>query len=157
MKVRYVLFLLTITLFSVSCRQNSMSKVPQIKLKSFGPESVIVNEDTAFLVFDIQDGDADIGRDHRGNVYDIFIKDRRYNTGFSGYFFPYIDKEVLDPGKGLNATCEFLFEPFLLIPREDSIHLTTRRDTVSFEVYIMDLAGNTSNHITTPDLIIEIP
>ncbi len=156
MKVRYILYLLAVTIVGASCQKNNMSKIPQITLKSFGPPSVEVNKDTAFLVFSLQDGDADLGHDPRSGTYDIFIKDFRYDTGYAGYFFPEISDEVKDPNKGLKGTCTFMFAPFVLTPRLDSIHIATG-DTTHFEVYIMDLAGNTSNHIITNSVIMTVP
>jgi hypothetical protein len=88
--------------------------------------------------------------------YDIYVKDFRYDTaGFIGYFFPAIDQSIEDPKKGIEGTCYFLFIGAAAItPRTDSLH-TALGDTTHFEVYIMDRAGDTSNHIITPMIIVK--
>ncbi|MBX2907489.1 MAG: hypothetical protein KF744_15700 [Taibaiella sp.] len=147
-----LLFLSGLSLFALSsCEKNTMSKIPQIKLEGFGPEIRTVGKDTTTLAFSLTDGDADLGVNIQAGSYDIFINDKRFDTGFAGYYFPAISNEVKDPQKGLKGTCYFFFTPDLLLPRLDSVHLKDG-DTTHFELYIVDRAGNKSNHITTPDV-----
>ena len=131
-----------------SCEKNTLSKIPQIKLEGFGPEIRTVGKDTTTIYFSLTDGDADLGVGIKAGQYDIFINDKRFDTGFTGYYFPTITNEIKDPKKGLSGTCYFFFTPDLLLPRTDSIHLALG-DTTHFELYIVDQAGNKSNHITT--------
>lgn len=144
-----LLLLSGLCLFALSaCVKNSMSKIPQIILEGFGPEIRTVGKDTTTLAFSLTDGDADLGVTIEPGSYDIFINDKRFDTGFTGYYFPTISNEVKDPQKGLKGTCYFFFTPDLLLPRLDSVHLKDG-DTTHFELYIVDRAGNKSNHITT--------
>lgn len=155
MKIRYLIYFIIISLAIASCQKsNDVSKIPQISLMYFGPDSIIVNVDTAFLQFSITDGDADLGNDPTGAQKDIYIKDFRtgYDTGFAGYFFPAIDKSIEDPKKGIQGICLFMFTSYILSPRTDSVHLKYG-DTTHFEFYIMDRAGHQSNHITTKNII----
>jgi hypothetical protein len=127
-------------------------------MKAFYPDSINVNktpiEDTAVLIMLLQDGDGDIGQKKTGTgPFDIYIKDFRYDTGFAGYYFPDIDPKIKNPKYGINGTYTFHFTRYLLLPRTDSIHVLNG-DTTHFEVYIKDIAGNESNHITTPQIII---
>jgi hypothetical protein len=153
MNLRYLVYLLLIVLVAASCQKNEMSKIPQIGLNYFGPETIRFNYDTAFLLLSLQDGDADLGNDKNGKNYDIYIKDFRFDTGYAGYFFPDIDLSIEDPKKGITGTCMFYFIPAILSPRSDSLH-TALGDTTHFEVYIKDRAGNQSNHVTTGDVIL---
>lgn len=156
MKVRYLALLLLLAVSVVSCEKNTVSKIPQIGLLSFGPPVVRVNIDTARLIFSIRDGDGDLGLPQNGTDYDIYIKDFRYpEAGFTGYFFPIIDVNIEDPAKGVRGICEFQFLPFMLVPRLDSIHITNG-DTTHFEFYIKDRAGNTSNVLSTENIIMDI-
>ncbi len=157
MKVRYLFFLLFISVTIFSCQKsNNVSKIPHIALLYFGSgegtDSIRLNFDTAFLQFSIVDGDADLGNDPNGSQKDIYIKDFRYDTGFAGYFFPAIDQSIEDPKKGIQGTCTFEFTPDILTSRSDSLHMATG-DTTHFEVYIMDRAGHQSNHIVTGPII----
>jgi hypothetical protein len=105
------------------------------------------------MQFTIEDGNADLGNPQNGDKFDIYIKDFRFDTGYAGYFFPLIDGSIKDPEKGFIGTCYFYFTPYILLPRTDSLHMATG-DTTSFEVYVVDQAGNESNHFVTPKVIL---
>ena len=152
-KFRFFGVFLTCMVGFAACEKNTVSKIPAISLEYFGPDIVKMSADTVFLEFAFTDGNADLGNDPNGTRYDIYIKDFRYDTGFVGYFFPSIDKSIEDAKKGLSGECLFeFFAPQILNARTDSIH-TKYGDTTHFEFYIMDRAGDTSNHITTGSVI----
>lgn len=162
MNIRGIIGLFILSLVFASCQKNTTSKIPSIGLVGFGAldkgylkgNVIKINRDTAAMEFTLADGDADLGNDQTANgPRDIFIKDFRYDTGFVGYYFPIIDPPTIeDPKKGLTGDCVFLFTPYILSPRTDSLHLATG-DTTHFEVYIKDRAGNESNHFVTSDII----
>ena len=137
-------------LLLAACEKNNMSKIPQISLVEAGPDSVKVNLDTAYIVFNYADGDADLGN---SSTSAVFVKDLRYDTGYVQYEFPYIVPSQEDPKKGLTGTGAVLLLQPPLTPRSDSMHMV-HGDTTHFEMYITDRAGNASNHITTQDIII---
>ena len=152
-KVRKFVFLFSIVLLFSACQKNNVSNVPYIALSYFGKDIIRVSTDTVYLEFSFTDGDADLGNDTGSHKYDIYIKDFRFDTGFAGYYFPEIDKSIIEPKKGISGLCLFEFyAPTLLSLRPDSIH-ANYGDTTHFEFYIMDRAGHTSNHITTSMLI----
>ena len=149
------LFLLSFfALALASCEKNTMSKIPQIGFIKMYLPVIRINRDVDSLIFNFQDGDADLGlKDQNGHDYDIYIKDFRFDTGYVGYFFPSdIDPEIEDPKKGVMGRCAFAFTPDILMTRTDSIHMKNG-DTTHFEVYIVDRAGNHSNHIITSEII----
>lgn len=149
--VRYLVPVLLAALLFPSCQKNTVSKIPQISLMLFYPDSVMkVNVDTAYIEFHLVDGDADIGND---TVSRVFLKDSRNPNTFIPYDFPIIDGAIEDPKKGLEGTCIFLPVP-QPVPRSDSLHNATGADTFYYEVYITDRAGNASNHIVTHSMII---
>jgi len=158
MKYRYIVLLCVLLLAYSACQKNTMSKIPSISFISLTPDTITVNVDTPYLEFHLTDGNADLGNDPNSTTvpikYDIYIKDFRYDTGYVGYFFPTIDQSIENPKKGIEGICYFGFYGVaILTPRTDSLHTATG-DTTHFEVYIMDRAGDTSNHIITPSLII---
>jgi hypothetical protein len=150
MSIRTLILLLCIGVAFSSCEKNMVSKIPYINLLAFEPDSMRVNIDTTYFEFDITDGDADIGND---TVSVIHLRDSRFDTaGFVKTPFPPIDGSIQDPKKGMEGYCVFF--PFPQpVPRGDSIH-THFGDTLTYELYITDRAGNESNHITTHPLII---
>jgi hypothetical protein len=153
MNIRGVLLLLLVVFVLSSCQTNNLSNIPKIGLISFGPPYITINQDTCEMQFTIEDGNADLGNPKIGNNFDIYIKDFRFDTGYAGYFFPDIDGSIKDPEKGFIGTCYFYFTPYILLPRTDSLHMATG-DTTYFEVYVVDQAGNESNHFVTPKVIL---
>lgn len=150
MKMWLIVVLIGCTVF-FSCQKNTVSKIPHIWLKAFGPDSIRVNYDTAVIEFTFTDGDADLANDTSSSVY---VKDKRYDSlGFVRYDFPAIDPSIEDAKKGIKGTGQVLLLLPPPTPRADSFH-QVMGDTTSFEMYITDRARHESNHIITGDLII---
>ena len=141
---------LALIAFAPGCKKkNELSPIPLISLTGFGPDSVKfgASEDTAFLSFTFVDGDADLGNTAINT--DIFLRDSR-NGNVQGYSFPEFPEAVRDPEVGMTGSAIVVLYAAFLLPR-DSIHAVTG-DTVRYEVWVKDRAGNESNHFTTPDL-----
>jgi hypothetical protein len=152
MNVRVWVFLLFTAVFFSACEKNTVSNIPQIGLLAFEPDSIRVNLDTAYIIFNLVDGDADLGN---SDVSQIYWRDSRYpNTEFNKTPFPAIDAEIEDPKKGLEGKCLFIPVP-QPTPRLDSVHLV-KGDTMAYELYITDRANNESNHLITKALIIRL-
>lgn len=150
MKLRSALIISGCVLFA-SCEKNTMSKIPQISLVGIAPDFVKANLDTAVIAFNFTDGDADLGNSSTSLV---FVKDKRYDTGYVRYVFPRIESAVEDPKKGMTGTAYvFLLDP-PVVPRADSVHMVLG-DTTFFEVYVTDRAGHESNHIITKDILLK--
>lgn len=153
--MRSIATIFILAIFFVACKRAGQSKIPEIKLISMTPDSVKAgSQDTVYITFKLVDGDADLGNDPGGQVYDIYLKDSRVDT-FIGYFFPEISADVRDAGRGVEGICTFKQLAAYLIPREDSLHMATG-DTLFYELYIKDRARNESNHIVTQNLYIKI-
>jgi hypothetical protein len=154
MRVAHLVIIALLVISFSACTKNTTSKIPFISLKFFGfrDGTLIgkVNKDTAFLQFDLADGDADLGRDDRN---DIYVQDNRFPGTYTPYAFPVIDPVALDPKKGVEGTCTFIFTPDLITPRTDSLHKAVG-DTMSFNVYIVDKAGHNSDTIVTPSIVV---
>ena len=147
---RYITLMLLAALLLSSCAKNTVSKIPQISLIAFRPDTAMkVNLDTVFIEFHLVDGDGDIGND---TISRVFLQDSRVPGTFIGYDFPQIDGSIEDPKKGLEGLCIFLPVP-QPVPRPDTVH-SKYGDTLSYEFYITDRAGHASNHIVTHSLII---
>jgi hypothetical protein len=151
MKNVILLLILSSFIATTGCKKGSQaSDVPAISLVSVFPDSLRSGafQDTVTIRFSLLDGDADLGVEQNQNQkYDIYIKDARVDT-FTGYFFPEIAEFIKNPKKGIQGTCTYLVLGSFTYTREDSIHANFG-DTTQFELYIKDVAGNESNHITT--------
>jgi len=155
MKMRYLIYFVVISFAIASCNKNNLSNIPQISLIYFGTststDSFILNIDTPFLRFNIQDGNGNLGNDPTGSQRDIYIHDYRFDT-FAGYFFPPFDQSIENPKNGITGTCTFIFLPAILTARTDSIH-QKYGDTTHFALYIVDKAGHHSDTIYTKPII----
>jgi hypothetical protein len=142
MKRLVLLLLAGVFTFFASCEKNTMSKVPHISLVQFVPkDSMRVNIDSAWIVFSFTDGDADIAND---TVSGVWVRDSRYES-FLRYNFPEVDGAIEDPKKGLSGTVYYFDLP---IPRYPE------GDTLFYELYVTDRAGNASNHIQTNSFLL---
>ena len=152
MKIRICAYVILLILAFSSCQKNTLSKIPSIDLTGFTNTPIKINKDNCFIDFNLTDGDGDLGNPVvAGGPYDIYIKDFRYDTGFAGYYFPPTNLTTDETKNGLTGSCTFVITPFIINARYDSLH--ANGDTTHFEIYIRDKAGNTSNHITTPNLV----
>ncbi len=154
--IRYIALCLILVAGFASCKKNTLPNTPKITLAFMTPDSIRQGslEDTVYIQFELQDGDADLGNDINTQNYDIYLRDMRADT-FVGYFFPEIQEDIKDPKKGLQGTCQFAIYGTLTYTRDDSLHMATG-DTTQFELYIKDRAGNESNHINTGNLYIKL-
>ena len=151
MKKWYFILFLSLAVFT-ACQKNTVSKIPHISLIGVSAgDSIVGTQDTVVIGFNFTDGDGDIGVDTTSQIY---VNDIRYNATpvLMKYNFPSIDGSIEDPKKGLTGNCYFFINP-LPAPRLDSTH-AVKGDTVTYEFYITDRAGNASNHITTHPIII---
>jgi hypothetical protein len=146
MKLRVIACLLAVLALS-SCEKNTVSKIPFINF-IYLDQYRRVNIDTSYLIFGMADGDGDLGQGLSSGKYDLYIRDIRTDS-FLGFQFPDIDRTIEDPKKGVTAIDTFIITPPMLTPRDDSFH-RANGDSTYFELYIMDRAGDTSNHIITP-------
>lgn len=134
-----------------------LSTTPSIAFESLDPRTVKAasSEDTLFLTFRFSDGDADlgVGLDASGQ-YDVFLTDSR-DSVVNQYLFPEIDDALRDPAKGMTGTATIIIQAALLRPR-DSLHAALG-DTLQYEVYVKDRAGNESNRFMTPEIFLTPP
>jgi hypothetical protein len=155
MRSRITLFAL-LALGILSCKkENTASKVPVISSLEIFPDSVKSGsaEDTLLVAFLVSDGDGDLGNDAASMKFDIFFKDNWGNNPFP-FYFPDIPDELVDKTKGIIARCTVQVPAAqFLVLRPDPIHATG--DTVKYEIYVEDRAGNKSNTLTTPEIYIK--
>jgi len=111
------------------------------------------NADSTLITIGFTDGDGDIGNE---DSVSIFIIDNRTDFEQPGFKIPYIGEQGV--GKGISGEISFVLFTSCCIyengltPCEPSTDFPL--DTLSYDIYIIDRAGNASNRITTEPLFI---
>ncbi len=150
----YLVFIALLFTGFVACKkESSKSKVPKITFQSLVPNTVKSgsSRDTIGISFKFEDGDADLGNDRGSANFDIFLTDIRDTTQVFKYFLPEIPEQMKDPSKGLEGSATVVLQAAFLVL--DSLH--KNGDTLHYELYIKDKAGNESNRLITPDIYVK--
>jgi hypothetical protein len=140
--------ILTLAMFGFfSCSKNSkFSNIPKLTFNSFSVNNLMAGKDTTiFAYIDFEDGDGDMGINDSNNLYFIDMRD----TDTVGYPIPVIE-ERFEPKRGVSGSIQVALLGSTLIFR-DTIS-TRKSDTIVWNIYVKDAAGNVSNLITTPPL-----
>lgn len=151
----YIILLALLTFIFASCEKkgpSSSDKIPHISDLKISTDVVRQNnpDDTLLITFSVTDGDGDIGSS--ADSAGIYLQDD-WGSNANQFYFPDIPRDVVDPEKGIIATCT------VKVP--STLHFIIRpgnppptKDSVKFDVYVRDDARNESNHLTTPMIYI---
>ncbi len=141
---RSVALLLVILVF-YSCKkdEDSLSIVPQLTFESISPSSV--QEFGGPITFSIsyQDGDGDLG-ENDSDVKNLFLQDLR-----NGITYEYRIKELAPQGADIA-----IIGTLDIVLNTISITDGSNEQEVTFDIYAVDRAGNSSNLITSSPLTI---
>jgi hypothetical protein len=118
-----------------------MSNIPVINLQSV-TDSIKQGEGNILIQFGFQDGDCDLASSDTST--NILVKASN-DTTWQGYSLPYIPPNLKDITKGLQGSATLNISGAFYVL--DSLH--QNGDSVAFEFYIKDDAGNASNHLKT--------
>jgi hypothetical protein len=149
-----IIFLIGLPLFALQCRRAPDYPIaPVIKLLTVSPDTLNPDVDSLKIRFSFTDGDGDLGYNNDvpnvKNDTTIFVKDIRPNSRGSflyKYDMPYV------PAKGSFKQITGVVN--LNLKSNTSCRPDLRLfDTVKYEIKIRDRAGNTSNTITTQQVI----
>lgn len=148
---KYVL--IYIAFLSFSCKTKTCdSNVPEISFKNF--DKSVIEEcspasqgtcDSLIMYITFTDCDADIGFPKGDKNNDLFVTDSRTDS-VTVFKIPYVN-----PEKGIK---ELTGEIRVRIPTMTCRPIGLSFDTVAYTIQIMDRAGNMSNKIITPDILI---
>ena len=108
------------------------------------------SEDTAIILFNFTDGDADLGADASGSGSAVYLKDSR-DTTTRPFAFPTVPGELLTPDEGMEGRAAVFLQAVEINAPIDTNKLHTG-DTVVYELFVKDRAGNESNHLILPPL-----
>ena len=115
------------------------------------------NSDTVYMTVSFTDGDGDLGT--QDDSLDIFLTDTRLDAGPLKYKLPFVPLQGTGNGISgditvlLPATC-CIFPNNIAPPCDNSVSDLYPTDTMTYEVFIRDRAGNESNRIETDEIII---
>lgn len=143
------LFLMAAVWSFVSCnKETKYSNIPKIKFQTMNPGMVKAGSDSSVIVkFEFEDGDGDIGY----NVNNVFFIDQRFASDTVPFAIPVIP-DRFNPDNGITGIIQVEYEAAFLLLRPDSLHAET--DTLRWDIFMKDEAGNISNLITTSELIL---
>lgn len=152
--IKYLAILALAVFTFGACTKSKGSKIPTIGEVSVYPQTVRagIPNDTIFISFKISDADGDLGQSTGTGKYDIYLRDKRTDSVI-GYYFPEIPKEITDGKDGIEGHCTVIINAAFLQLRPDHPEL----DTLKYEMYITDLAGNESNRLDTWDIYLVKP
>ena len=129
---------------------------PEITFKSLSKNTMkqgVFNNDSLLLSFTFTDGDGDLGQEDSSS---IFLTDLRSGFGQPTFKFPYVPENGSGNGitgevnLALYTTCCYF--PDGTPPCQTSPNYPN--DTLQYEIYIVDRAGNKSNVIKTSEIIL---
>ena len=141
---RSVALLLVVLIFS-SCKkdEDGLSVVPQLTFESISPSSI--EEFGGPITFSIsyQDGDGDLG-ENDSDAKNLFLKDLR-----NGIIYEYRIQELAPQGADIA-----IIGTLDIVLNTISITNGSNEQEVTFDIYAVDRAGNSSKPITSPPLTI---
>ena len=134
--------------FLYSCnKETKYSNIPKIKFDRMSNSIIKAGSDSTIKIrIEFEDGDGNIGF----GTNNLFLSDSRYNDTIP-FMIPDIP-EKFNPSNGLKGFIEIEYEAAFLLLRTDSLHVDS--DTLYWDIYMKDKAGNASNTIRTSDLIL---
>ena len=137
--------LLLVVLILSSCKkdEDGLSVIPQLTFESISPTSI--EEFGGPITFSIsyQDGDGDLG-ENDPNVKNLFLQDTR-----NGITYEYRIQELAPKGADIA-----IIGTIDIVLNTTSITDGSNEQKVTFNIYAIDRAGNSSNTITSSPLTI---
>lgn len=137
--------LLLVVLILSSCKkdEDGLSVIPQLTFESISPTSI--EEFGGPITFSIsyQDGDGDLG-ENDPNVKNLFLQDQR-----NGITYEYRIQELAPKGADIA-----IIGTIDIVLNTTSITDGSNEQKVTFNIYAIDRAGNSSNTITSSPLTI---
>jgi hypothetical protein len=143
-----IVLLFSIIGFTACQKENAGNTPPSITDLTISPNMVNNGDprDTVFVTFKVMDRNGDLGNDPYKKQFDVFLKDSRDHNE-TGFPFPEIPADLKDASKGITAFATVKINAGLFLQlRQDR----PEGDTLYYELYVKDRAGNMSNKLSTP-------
>ena len=153
--IKYIQVICILT-FALSCKKETttvdtdplgdISVVPEIELLQVMPTEVVQYEDSISFQIQYLDGDGDLG-EQDPDIKSIFLIDNRAPNDLI-FDFHLSPRAPLDSEIAIQGELEVVLNNTILI--DDGLG----SETTTFSIYIVDRAGNQSNILTSPTIII---
>jgi hypothetical protein len=132
-------------LFIASCKKDEgVSDTPSIEFISISPNPAIKYQDEITISIKYKDGNGDLG-ENTPDVKNLFVTDKRNNVTFQ-FRVPQLSPDNSDII--IQGELDIKLSPQGFV---DDAHTT---ESATYEIYIVDRAGNQSNKIETTALTI---
>ena len=144
--MRGLIFIASALAFLASCKKEQadiMPLAPEIELVSVGPSAVVEFEHPVVLRFSYKDGNGDLGRVDPDD-YSLWVKDSRLSVADGYHIIPLAPPDTEIPIQG---ELEVSLDPLFLLGNG-------AEEIMTYSFYVEDNAGNRSNEITTPEIVI---
>lgn len=162
MKFKTSILILISSVIFISCfKTPEYPNEPVIKFVAYSVVQPYIVPDTGILRISFTDGDGDLGKlsnADSGSLSRVFIKVLKYDIEKPPQIIPII------PQKGTTKAISGTLDIYLagatgvgLFDESSCLLYSHPFDTLQFEIYIKDRAGNKSNVIKTDPLIIRCP
>jgi hypothetical protein len=159
MKIKYLLFALIILTFYTCVKPPDYSIEPKIEFiglsKNTMRQGEFGREDSLYLFFSFTDGDGDLGGVGKDkDSLNISIIDKRTNQLSERFRIPQIPEQ--GAGNGISGEIRVLLYTTCcnVLP---SCSPSTKKpiDTLSYDIFIKDRAGNKSNVVQTSPILLQ--
>ena len=133
-----------IIFFCIGCGNNeTVSEIPYIEFVRVSPKQVQAFEDNLIFTIFYQDGNGDLG-ENNPDVKNLFLKDNRNDI-----VYEYRIEQLAPDGANITIQGELNIELSGTGITDDS-----QEQSTTFDIYMIDRAGNISNTITSTNIII---
>ena len=130
------------------------SDVPKIEFVGMSKDTIlqgVFQQDSLFVLFKFEDGDGDLGRSANAEENNVFFIDTRTGELDNSFGIPFIPQ--LGSSNGIEGEVQILLFSTCCLFESGQDPCTASSiepyDFLQYEIYIVDRAGNESNHITT--------
>lgn len=122
-----------------SCKPDpATDPVPTIEFMSVDPSTVVEFQDSLTFIISYQDGDGDLG-ENNPTAENLFLRDSR-----NGVTYGFRIQQLAPTGSEISIQGELN-----VILEHTSITDGSSSQSVTYEIWVIDRAGNESNHVET--------
>ena len=133
-----------IIFFCIGCGNDEpVSKIPYIEFVRVSPKQVQAFEDNLIFTIFYQDGDGDLG-ENNPDLHNLFLKDNRNDI-----VYEYRIEQLAPDDANITIQGEINIEL-----SGTGITDGSQEQSTTFDIYMIDRAGNISNTITSTNIII---
>ena len=140
---RYVFLLLSLSLLACESEGVVFSPVPEIELLSVSATQVQAQKDSIVFEIEYTDGDGDLGTND-DQIRNLFITDQRINL-----VHEFRVQQLAPDGADIPITGSLS----IVLPNT-LITDSSNQQSVTFTLYVVDRAGNESNVVESPEIIV---